>query len=1263
MRYDYEALDPESFQHLCQAVLSAMFPNVQCLPVGQPDGGRDAFHIHPTSESDEFTVFQVKFSRNPSQKEERDLIQQVIDSESDKVATLVDHGAVQYYLLTNISGTAHLESGSIDQTQVTLSDRLPIPAQVWWRDDLDRKIDNLPNIKWSYPNIIKATDILPLLGLLFSKPFETKEFAPLSRYIATQFTTDKEIKFKQVHLNHDITQLFIDLPLGLKQADPSRSRSAAPLLTTSPRSNEEHIATLDMYSGEDRVDAPPLSHAGLAASFFLQMPLTAGTTRVVLEGAPGQGKSTVTQFLCQLYRLRFLRKAQLSATLSSRHQVGPTRLPFRVDVRDFATWLSGRHPYQDEKDNQLPSDQSRSLESFLAMQVSRLSGGLHLTTEGLLVLLSESHSVIVLDGFDEVADIDLRRHLVDEICSAAERFNLSSKSMLMIVTSRPAAFANSPGFPEGDWYHFKLLDMRADTIEAYKDKWTQSQNLTADDTRLISGTLRAKLEQPHLRDLARNPMQLTILLQLIHVQGVALPDKRTTLYEEYMKLFFNREAEKATVVRDHRDLLLSIHGVLAWVLHCQAETGGAGRVARQELKQIVREYLERVGHDAQLTDILFAGTLERVGALVSRLEGTYEFEVQPLREYFAARYLYTTAPYSPVGKVRTGTRPERFEALARSFYWTNVTRFFCGFYDAGELSSLVDGMQSLGKEQGYALISQPRNLAIMLLSDQVFTQTPRVMRRLVEFIVEGPGFDRWAASAFGPFGSETSLSVNSGGSMLYQECFQQLRLEKNDGRKGMLRRIMAAFGSSSDLLKAWRELNSEQSADGSRIQEAVAFGIVQHLTLEEITTASGGDSGAVIAGLLATGRQQTIYQDPELGKILKEAVFMRNEQLPFRGWRRSEFEPSSALLDVLRPEYLTHLAYADDEEGTNYGLYHHYRAIIRHYLRLAEKETEEASDTDIGVRGTLAGFTKEVLEILLAKRSHWSSRLECWSKMVDRGFAVHPGSTLMSFVALVSTVVDGEEDEVIWSEAEFSLTPGLVRRVGYARQMSNDADWWRERLGGCHDEHRVVLLSVLIMWAEAHVISSNCDRIGTMLDEITDEQWKDLWEGCRVLGWARRGGQRDIPKVWFDEYGETLNVRLALLLLNRAEKGEVSRIWGRKFFSGCLNYDPTMLEFALSLEIESDDLDAVEWSHVDWGHILYLSQRLKHNTARGFLPLAHVLQGDIPERVAESVLSQSGNHNEVFVALCEGVYGNIVAERAEKVSAVSERDGWFDQIG
>ena len=61
-------------------------------------------------------------------------------------------------------------------------------------------------------------------------------------------------------------------------------------------------------------------------------------------------------------------------------------------------------------------------------------------------------------------------------------------------------------------------------------------------------------------------------------------------------------------------------------------------------------------------------------ALVSRVQGTYEFEVQPLRDYLL-RGSSTRPLLTPDWKRERGTKPDRFAAISRSFYWLNVTRF------------------------------------------------------------------------------------------------------------------------------------------------------------------------------------------------------------------------------------------------------------------------------------------------------------------------------------------------------------------------------------------------------------------------------------------------------------------------------------------------------------------------------------------------------------------------------------------------------------
>ena len=171
--------------------------------------------------------------------------------------------------------------------------------------------------------------------------------------------------------------------------------------------------------------------------------------------------------------------------------------------------------------------------------------------------LSSGHrrGVVVLDGLDEVADIDLRTRVVEEIEVGIQRLDAVAESLQVLVTTRPAAFANSPGFSSDRFLHLELVHMDFGQVSQYTDRWVQARRLGEKDATEVRDILRARLTEPHFRELARNPMQLAILLSLIHTRGASLPDKRTALYAAYMELFFNREAEKSEVVRRHRELL------------------------------------------------------------------------------------------------------------------------------------------------------------------------------------------------------------------------------------------------------------------------------------------------------------------------------------------------------------------------------------------------------------------------------------------------------------------------------------------------------------------------------------------------------------------------------------------------------------------------------------------------------------------------------------------------------------------------------------
>lgn len=217
MRYNYEAMSPESFQKLAQALIVAKHPDAQCLPVAQPDGGRDAFFYHFERDKERIVVFQVKFSRDPGAKSERQLVESAIETEIDKVRSLIIRGATQYYLITNVSGTSHPDVGSIDKMHQLLSSKMGIPSQVWWRDDLDRRLDNATDIKWSYPEICSAADILGFLIKRKDSDDEPNSSSAVTSYVAKQYISDRDVKFKQVELTRRLTDLFVDLPIAKRK--------------------------------------------------------------------------------------------------------------------------------------------------------------------------------------------------------------------------------------------------------------------------------------------------------------------------------------------------------------------------------------------------------------------------------------------------------------------------------------------------------------------------------------------------------------------------------------------------------------------------------------------------------------------------------------------------------------------------------------------------------------------------------------------------------------------------------------------------------------------------------------------------------------------------------------------------------------------------------------------------------------------------------------------------------------------------------------
>lgn len=305
----YEQSDPERFQQLCQALIVAEFPNTTCYPVGQRDGGRDALQVIRTSvKSQNVRLFQVKFVREPAKITDLHAwLEATVAGEAPKVQKLADQGyeISEYVLVTNVPGTAFLEAGTMDRANSLLADSLSVPAKMWWRDDLDRRCEARPQIVWAYPEILRATDVFSALVEVFSTAYSNSRQMALRNFIVEQYDEDSKVRFQQLELTNDLLGLFIDVPAMLPhKVDPRRPSL---LLEAAERVADRAAAGFKgkrIATEEDKVGA---------AALLLDDTVASLSPFIVLEGGPGQGKSTLGQFICQVYRMKFIGDQRLES--------------------------------------------------------------------------------------------------------------------------------------------------------------------------------------------------------------------------------------------------------------------------------------------------------------------------------------------------------------------------------------------------------------------------------------------------------------------------------------------------------------------------------------------------------------------------------------------------------------------------------------------------------------------------------------------------------------------------------------------------------------------------------------------------------------------------------------------------------------------------------------------------------------------------------------------------------------------------------------
>ena len=705
-RYLYERLGDHDFQQLVAALLTAQFPDFVPMALRQADGGRDGLR---DLEPGKVLIYQVKWSVSGKEKDPVTWLDAVVRKEAKNLRRLAGEGVRRYMLVTNVPSTSKPGTGTYDRLDRKLEEHAKAfgfeEISCVWREALNPWVDNAPTeTKWAYAEMLAGWDLIRYLVAEQVGTAKDKGLRDLVRKVASaQWDEDERVKFSQSEVDREkVVDLFVDVT-----AD--RIRAVVP-------------------AGRDM---PPITTIGGAAEYVLR----SAPLFTLVRGAPGQGKSTLSQYLCQVHRSWFVPE---SARPQSLPAITKPRFPLRFDLSEYARWLGGVDVWDPAEDGK-PSKKTKrpgnqaTVECFLADLMTHESGGIKVSAKDVQDLFARVPSLVVLDGLDEVGSPAIRTRVVQAIDKFSGRGRVYDDPPEVVVTTRPSA--GELAEPSTDLFEVLALnpltpEQRAD----YLRKWCAVRGIHGKDGRDLRASFKDKSREPYIEELAGNPMQLTILLDLLHRQGAATPTQRTDLYDQYVDLLLAREANKhPEVVRKHKEELLEIVPFLGWYLHAHSEESQInGRMTVADLQEAMRHFQRAYGNPESVVDELFEAATDRLWALTSKIDGTYEFEVLSLREYFAARFLYRNAGEDNPAFDSTSV----FRELLRRPYWLNTARFYGGNAKGNGIYVLAAGIED---ELASGSTSAGFLAAWALLTDGVFLRRPREARKVLTALCRDNG--------------------------------------------------------------------------------------------------------------------------------------------------------------------------------------------------------------------------------------------------------------------------------------------------------------------------------------------------------------------------------------------------------------------------------------------------------------------------------------------------------------------------------------------
>ncbi|MDX6650737.1 MAG: hypothetical protein QOJ97_2688 [Solirubrobacteraceae bacterium] len=747
MDYDLSRLSTRSFEQLVQALAAEILGPATVIFGDGPDGGREATfegpvpYPSPDDQWNGYTVVQAKFRQRPESSSDSEWALAQLKRELQEFESGTRRRPDNYLFVTNVTLSGVADAGGKDRLTAVLAANESWKLSrhdIWDYDRLRVFLDLYTNVRQAYAAWVTPGDVLALVmeQLALASPDLTNV---LTTFLQKELISDQYVNLEQAgHTTEEsipISRVFIDLPVA------GTPPPEAGFVTSAPDSDDKKIVSLLAGAATHKLQSA--SSTTSQESPQVQSRNNEPTPgRFVVVGGPGQGKSTVGQFLCQIFRAALLLgrpAASLSpetagalAALQSYCDAedialpGVRRFPLRIELSDYAAALAN------------PERPSTLLTYILSRITAR--AGAEVTANAFRRWLGEYPWLLVLDGLDEVPSSSNRDEVLKTVADFWVDVAQAHADVLVVATTRPQGYNDdfSPRF----YRHVWLTELPVDLAVEYGRRLAKVRygGNPERQEKVLSRLERAAKISTTAR-LMQTPLQVTIMTALVDRMGQP-PQERWALFKEYYNVIYLREAERnnpaAELLREYRPDIDAIHHRVGLTLQVQAElrAHNEARMARSDFEDIVLDRLTEEGHAGERIHALKKGIVDaaanRLVFLVGVEADRVGFEVRSLQEFMAAEELMEGSDAQV---------SERLGAIASIASWRNVFLFAAGkCFSARQplrdtLFRLCAELNDSDIPSAHATLAGSR-LALDLLEDGPARNQPKYARLLVNVALE-----------------------------------------------------------------------------------------------------------------------------------------------------------------------------------------------------------------------------------------------------------------------------------------------------------------------------------------------------------------------------------------------------------------------------------------------------------------------------------------------------------------------------------------------